>query len=52
MAENIPFQSPHQIYYINNKPHIGNAYTLKMCDVKAQFMKFEWPGSILFEWHQ
>ncbi len=27
------------IYYVNDKPHIGHAYTSLICDVTARFMK-------------
>ncbi|WP_168464485.1 methionine--tRNA ligase [Wolbachia endosymbiont of Ctenocephalides felis wCfeT] len=27
------------IYYVNDKPHIGHAYTSLLCDVTARFMK-------------
>ncbi len=28
------------IYYVNDKPHIGHAYTTTICDVYARFMRF------------
>ncbi len=28
------------IYYVNDKPHIGHAYTTIICDVWARFMRF------------
>ena len=28
------------IYYVNDKPHIGHAYTTTVCDVYARFMRF------------
>lgn len=28
------------IYYVNDKPHIGHAYTTTLCDVAARFMRF------------
>ena len=28
------------IYYVNDKPHIGHAYTTTVCDVFARFMRF------------
>ena len=28
------------IYYVNDKPHIGHAYTTTICDVFARFMRF------------
>ncbi|NUY39470.1 methionine--tRNA ligase [Wolbachia endosymbiont of Litomosoides brasiliensis] len=27
------------VYYVNDKPHIGHAYTFLICDVTARFMK-------------
>ena len=29
------------IYYVNDKPHIGHAYTTTICDVFARFMRFD-----------
>ncbi len=29
------------IYYVNDKPHIGHAYTTTVCDVFARFMRFQ-----------
>ena len=29
------------IYYVNDKPHIGHAYTTTICDVWARAMRFE-----------
>ncbi|MEE8460069.1 MAG: methionine--tRNA ligase [Phycisphaerales bacterium] len=28
------------IYYVNDKPHIGHAYTTTICDIYARFMRF------------
>ena len=28
------------IYYVNDKPHIGHAYTTMLCDIYARFMRF------------
>ena len=29
------------IYYVNDKPHIGHAYTTLACDVVARFMRLD-----------
>ena len=29
------------IYYVNDKPHIGHAYTTIACDIFARFQKME-----------
>ena len=29
------------IYYVNDKPHIGHAYTTLACDVLARFMRLD-----------
>jgi hypothetical protein len=34
-----PFQITTPIYYVNDKPHIGHAYTSTACDVIARFMR-------------
>ena len=34
------------IYYVNDKPHIGHAYTTLLCDIYARFMRFA--GSDVF----
>lgn len=34
-----PFQITTPIYYVNDKPHIGHAYTTTACDVIARFMR-------------
>ncbi|APR98264.1 methionine--tRNA ligase [Wolbachia endosymbiont of Folsomia candida] len=36
-CENLYITTP--IYYVNDKPHIGHAYTSLICDVVARFMK-------------
>ena len=34
-----PFEVTTPIYYVNDKPHIGHAYTSTACDVIARFMR-------------
>mmetsp|Transcript_64479 Transcript_64479/g.76367 ORF Transcript_64479/g.76367 Transcript_64479/m.76367 type:complete len:116 (-) Transcript_64479:461-808(-) len=34
-----PFYITTPIYYVNDKPHIGHAYTSTACDVIARFMR-------------
>ena len=34
-----PYQVTTPIYYVNDKPHIGHAYTSTACDVIARFMR-------------
>ena len=34
-----PYQITTPIYYVNDKPHIGHAYTSTACDVVARFMR-------------
>ncbi len=34
-----PFEITTPIYYVNDKPHIGHAYTSTACDVIARFMR-------------
>ena len=34
-----PFQISTPIYYVNDKPHIGHAYTSLACDVIARYMR-------------
>jgi hypothetical protein len=34
-----PFQITTPIYYVNDKPHIGHAYTSTACDVLARYMR-------------
>ncbi|WP_265036754.1 methionine--tRNA ligase [Wolbachia endosymbiont (group A) of Anomoia purmunda] len=36
-SENFYITTP--VYYVNDKPHIGHAYTSLLCDVVARFMK-------------
>lgn len=37
--QDTPFQITTPIYYVNDKPHIGHAYTSTACDVIARFMR-------------
>jgi methionyl-tRNA synthetase len=37
--DNTPFQITTPIYYVNDKPHIGHAYTSLACDVIARYMR-------------
>jgi tRNA synthetases class I (M) len=39
MSSERPFQITTPIYYVNDKPHIGHAYTSTACDVIARFMR-------------
>jgi methionyl-tRNA synthetase len=39
MAERFYITTP--IYYVNDVPHIGHAYTTLACDVMARFMRLE-----------
>ena len=32
-----PFYVSTPIYYVNDKPHLGHAYTTVACDAKARF---------------
>ena len=34
-----PFYVSSPIYYVNDKPHIGHAYTSTACDVLARYMR-------------
>lgn len=36
-----PFYITTPIYYVNDKPHIGHAYTTIACDVMARFMRLD-----------
>jgi methionyl-tRNA synthetase len=36
-----PFYITTPIYYVNDKPHIGHAYTTLACDVIARFMRLD-----------
>jgi len=44
MSEQTPNSPPlyitTPIYYVNDRPHIGHAYTTTVCDVYARFMRF------------
>ena len=39
MAQNYYITTP--IYYVNDKPHIGHAYTTLACDVLARFKRLD-----------
>jgi methionyl-tRNA synthetase len=41
MPEGPPFFITTPIYYVNDKPHIGHAYTTLACDVLARFMRLD-----------
>ena len=41
MAEQTAFYITTPIYYVNDKPHIGHAYTTLACDVIARFMRLD-----------
>lgn len=41
MSANKPFFITTPIYYVNDKPHIGHAYTSVACDVLARFKRLE-----------
>jgi tRNA synthetases class I (M) len=36
-----PYYITTPIYYVNDKPHIGHAYTTLACDVLARFMRLD-----------
>lgn len=36
-----PYYVTTPIYYVNDKPHIGHAYTTLACDVIARFMRLD-----------
>ena len=36
----LPFYITTPIYYVNDRPHIGHAYTTTLCDVVARFQRF------------
>ncbi|CAN0141924.1 unnamed protein product, partial [Discosporangium mesarthrocarpum] len=36
-----PYYLTTPIYYVNDKPHIGHAYTTLACDVIARFMRLD-----------
>lgn len=41
MTAQTPFYITTPIYYVNDKPHIGHAYTSLACDVMARFMRLD-----------
>ena len=41
MSGRKPFYITTPIYYVNDKPHIGHAYTTMACDVMARFMRLD-----------
>ncbi|KAF0117905.1 MAG: methionyl-tRNA synthetase [Rhodospirillaceae bacterium] len=41
MGEGKPFFITTPIYYVNDRPHIGHAYTTLACDVLARFKRLE-----------
>ena len=41
MSERPSFYITTPIYYVNDKPHIGHAYTTLACDVIARFMRLD-----------
>lgn len=41
MTEKPPFYITTPIYYVNDSPHIGHAYTTIACDVMARFMRLD-----------
>lgn len=41
MSERAPFYITTPIYYVNDAPHIGHAYTTIACDVMARFMRLD-----------
>src|ERR1700743_1565367 len=41
MPSGQPFYITSPIYYVNDKPHIGHAYTTLACDVIARFMRLD-----------
>ena len=41
MSERRSFYITTPIYYVNDKPHIGHAYTTLACDVLARFMRLD-----------
>src|SRR5271168_2259761 len=41
MPDGRPFYITTPIYYVNDKPHIGHAYTTLACDVIARFMRLD-----------
>jgi methionyl-tRNA synthetase len=41
MADKAPFYITTPIYYVNDVPHIGHAYTSLACDMMARFKRLE-----------
>ena len=41
MAGGTPYYITTPIYYVNDAPHIGHAYTTIACDVLARFMRLD-----------
>jgi methionyl-tRNA synthetase len=41
MAVHAPYYITTPIYYVNDSPHIGHAYTTLACDVLARFMRLD-----------
>jgi methionyl-tRNA synthetase len=41
MPDRKPFYITTPIYYVNDSPHIGHAYTTLACDVMARFMRLD-----------
>ena len=41
MSGQNPYYITTPIYYVNDAPHIGHAYTTLACDVLARFMRLE-----------
>src|SRR5260221_12226541 len=41
MAGATPYYITTPIYYVNDAPHIGHAYTTIACDVLARFMRLD-----------
>lgn len=40
-SQNAPFYVTTPIYYVNDSPHIGHAYTTIACDAMARFMRLD-----------
>ncbi len=41
MSEPVPYYVTTPIYYVNDSPHIGHAYTSLACDALARFMRLD-----------
>ena len=41
MTGGLPFYVTTPIYYVNDAPHIGHAYTTLACDVLARFKRLD-----------